>query len=107
MFLFLWFLENNRILYRPSPDGSRLSDNNTQVALTPMIAESRIINLKLDEAILRRIDDEYDAMAAEAEEYAIDRSKRELGRIDSILGAAETVGSLCEDIVAHYEENRQ
>ena len=30
---------NNRILYRP--DGSRLLDNNTLVALTLMIAESR------------------------------------------------------------------
>ena len=38
-FLFLWFLENNRILYRP--DDSRLLDNNTLVALTLMIAESR------------------------------------------------------------------
>ena len=38
-FLFLWFLENNRILYRA--DGSRLVDNNTLVALTLMIAESR------------------------------------------------------------------
>lgn len=38
-FLFLWFLENNRILYRP--DGSRLLDNNTLVALTLMIAENR------------------------------------------------------------------
>ncbi len=38
-FLFLWFLENNRILYRE--DGSRLVDNNTLVALTLMIAESR------------------------------------------------------------------
>ena len=38
-FLFLWFLENNRILYRP--DGSRLLNNNTLVALTLMIAESR------------------------------------------------------------------
>jgi len=38
-FLFLWFLENNRIFYRA--DGSRLLDNNTLVALTLMIAESR------------------------------------------------------------------
>ena len=38
-FLFLWFLEKNGILYRP--DGSRLVDNNTLVALTLMIAESR------------------------------------------------------------------
>jgi prophage maintenance system killer protein len=38
-FLFLWFMEKNGILYRP--DGSRLIENNTLVALTLMIAESR------------------------------------------------------------------
>lgn len=38
-FLFLWFLEKNGVLYRN--DGSRLIDNNTLVALTLMIAESR------------------------------------------------------------------
>jgi prophage maintenance system killer protein len=39
-FLFLWFLEKNGILYRE--DGSRLLDNNTLVALTLMIAESKV-----------------------------------------------------------------
>lgn len=38
-FLFLWFLEKNGILYRN--DGTRLIENNTLVALTLMIAESR------------------------------------------------------------------
>ncbi|WP_291593470.1 virulence protein RhuM/Fic/DOC family protein [Bacteroides sp.] len=38
-FLFLWFLERNEILYKP--DGSKLIGNNTLVALTLMIAESR------------------------------------------------------------------
>ena len=38
-FLVLWFMEKNGILYRE--DGSRLIDNNTLVALTLMIAESR------------------------------------------------------------------
>lgn len=36
--LFLWFLENNHILYRK--DGTRLINNNALVALTLMIAES-------------------------------------------------------------------
>ena len=76
-------------------------------ATRPVYYESRVINLKLDEATLRRIDDEYDILAEEAEEYAIEKSKRELGRIDSILGADETVASLCDDIVKHYEEFRQ
>lgn len=38
-FLFLWFLDRNDILYKP--DGSKLIGNNTLVALTLMIAESR------------------------------------------------------------------
>ncbi|MGV8091801.1 MAG: RhuM family protein [Mangrovibacterium sp.] len=38
-FLFLWFLEKNGVLYKP--DGTKLIENNTLVALTLMIAESR------------------------------------------------------------------
>jgi len=38
-FLFLWFLEKNDILYKVG--GSRLVENNTLVALTLMIAESK------------------------------------------------------------------
>lgn len=76
-------------------------------ATRPVFYESRVINLKLDETVLRRIDAEYDAMAEEAEEYAIEKSKQELGRIDSIFGADETVYSLCDDIISHYEEFRQ
>ena len=37
--LFLWFLNNNGILYRP--DGTKRLEDNTLVALTLMIAESR------------------------------------------------------------------
>ena len=36
--LFLWFMENNGILY--SPNGEKRIANNTLVALTLMIAES-------------------------------------------------------------------
>lgn len=76
-------------------------------ATRPVFYESRVINLKLDEATLHRIDEEYDSMAAEAEEYAIEKSKHELGRLDSILGADDTISSLVEDIVGHYEDYRQ
>lgn len=39
-FLFLWFLERNNILYRDN--GTRLLYNNTLVALTLMIAQSKV-----------------------------------------------------------------
>ena len=38
-FLFLWFLQNNKLLYKE--DGTRLIENNALVALTLMIAQSK------------------------------------------------------------------
>ena len=76
-------------------------------ATRPVYYESRVIHLKLDEDVLHLIDAEYDIMAEHAEPYVIEKSKKELGRMDSILGAEQTVTALCEDIVKHYEENRQ
>jgi type I restriction enzyme R subunit len=76
-------------------------------ATRPVYYESRVIHLKLQEDILRLIDAEYDVMAQQADEYAIEKSKKELGQMESILGAEETIATLCEDIIKHYEENRQ
>jgi type I restriction enzyme R subunit len=76
-------------------------------ATRPVYYESRVIHLKLDEDMLRLIDAEYDIMAQNAEEYAIEKSKKELGRMESLLGADETITALCEDIIAHYEDSRQ
>jgi type I restriction enzyme R subunit len=76
-------------------------------ATRPVYYESRVIHLKLDEDVLRRIDAEYDIMAENAEPYAIEKSKKELGQMESILGAEQTINALCKDIVKHYEENRQ
>lgn len=76
-------------------------------ATRPVYYESRVIHLKLDEDVLRLIDAEYDIMAQYAEDYAIEKSKKELGKMESILGAEQTITALCEDIVKHYEENRQ
>ena len=76
-------------------------------ATRPVYYESRVIHLKLDEDILKLIDAEYDVLAQNAEPYAIEKSKKELGQMESILGAEQTINTLCEDIVRHYEENRQ
>ena len=76
-------------------------------ATRPIFYESRVLNLKLNEQSLKQIDDAYDSMAEEAEAGAIEKSKKELGRIDSILGADETIDSICSDMVTHYEDFRQ
>lgn len=76
-------------------------------ATRPVYYESRAIHLKLDTEILREIDTEYVVMAEEASAYDIEKSKQQLGRMDSVLGAEQTLQALCEDIVNHYEEYRQ
>lgn len=75
-------------------------------ATRPVYYESRVVKLKLDEETLRRIDAEYDIMANNADPDVIQRSKRELGQMDAILGNDETIASLVDDIVNHYENNR-
>ncbi len=76
-------------------------------ATRPVYYESRVIHLKLDEDVLHIIDAEYDIVAESAEPYLVEKSKRELGQMESILGAEQTIATLCEDIIKHYEENRQ
>jgi type I restriction enzyme R subunit len=50
--------------------------------------------------------DLYELLALNADEKDIDRSKKELGNMEAILGAPETIESLCKDIIEHYETNR-
>ena len=76
-------------------------------ATRPVYYESRVIHLRLDKDILQRIDAEYDRVAEKAEPYLVDKSKKELSQMESILGAEQTITALCEDIIRHYEENRQ
>lgn len=75
-------------------------------ATRPVYYESRVIHLKLDEHTLKLIDSEYDIMAQNADPYVIDRSKKELGQMEAILGADQTVNSLVNDILDHYENFR-
>lgn len=77
-------------------------------ATCPVYYESRVINLNLDEETLKAIDDEYELLATEgATEEQIEKSKKEMSHLEEILGAPATIDSLCQDILKHYEENRQ
>lgn len=75
-------------------------------ATRPVYYESRVVHLNLDAEILKRIDAEYDLMAQNAEPYAIEKSKKELGKMEAILGADQTLNSLVDDILEHYEGSR-
>lgn len=76
-------------------------------ATRPVYYESRVMKLKLDETTLRLIDTEYDIMAQNADPDVIEKSKRELGQMEAILGHDDTIKSLVDDILDHYENYRE
>lgn len=76
-------------------------------ATRPVYYESRVIKLKLDENTLKLIDTEYDIMATNADAEVIEKSKRELGQMEAVLGNDQTINSLVCDILDHYENNRE
>ena len=76
-------------------------------ATRPVYYESRVIKLNLDEATLKLIDKEYDIMALNADEEVVEKSKRELGQMEAVLGNDNTINSLVSDILDHYENNRE
>ena len=75
-------------------------------ATRPVYYESRVIKLNLDEDTLHLIDAEYDIMANNADPEVIEKSKKELGQMEAILGNEQTINSLVCDILDHYENYR-
>jgi type I restriction enzyme R subunit len=76
-------------------------------ATRPVYYESRVIKLNLDDNTLALIDKEYDIMAQNADPNVVERSKRELGQMEAILGNDKTINSLVNDILDHYENYRE
>lgn len=76
-------------------------------ATRPVYYESRVVKLQLDPAILALIDKEYEIMALNADEEVVEKSKRQLANFEELLGNENTINSLVDDILKHYEENRE
>ena len=76
-------------------------------ATRPVYYESRVIKLQLDEATLKLIDKEYDIMAHNADPEVIEKSKKQMGQMEAVLGNDNTINSLVCDILDHYENNRE
>ena len=76
-------------------------------ATRPVYYESRVVHIKLDENVLKLIDATYDLLEQKADSATIEKSKKMLGQMESVLGADETIDSLCKDIIEHYENYRE
>lgn len=75
-------------------------------ATRPVYYESRVVHLRLDQNTLDLIDSTYDVLEQQSDAATIEKSKKMLGQMESVLGADATIESLCDDIVEHYEKYR-
>ncbi|MBR4779844.1 MAG: type I restriction endonuclease subunit R [Lachnospiraceae bacterium] len=77
-------------------------------ATRPVYYESRVVKLNLDKETVDLIDQEYDMLEAtdQADEAVIQKSKQMLGKMEAILGNPQTINSLVNDILDHYENYR-
>lgn len=76
-------------------------------ATKPVYYENRVINLGLNEEILNDIDTLYNEMAQKADDMHVEQSKRDMSRLEVLLGSDEAIDALVKDIIEHYEENRE
>lgn len=75
-------------------------------ATRPIYYESRVIQLKLDEEILKKIDQAYKELEKSTDQIVIEKSKKELAQMEAILGNDQTIEALVDDILNHYENYR-
>ena len=76
-------------------------------ATRPVYYESRVVKLNLDQNTLALIDKEYELMALNADPEVVEQSKKQLGKMETLLGNDDVINSLVNDIITHYEENRE
>ena len=75
-------------------------------ATVPIYYENRTAKIKLNEELLKKIDAEYEKMAGEASETAIEKSRSDLSTIEAIIGSKERLSLLADDMIAHYEDRQ-
>ncbi len=75
-------------------------------ATVPIYYENRTAKLKLNEAVLKKIDQEYAAIAEESTDLEIEKSKEDLSSLEELVGAKERIDMLADDIIAHYEDRQ-
>lgn len=75
-------------------------------ATRPVYYESRVVHLKLDSNTLALIDSTYDILEQQSDAQTIEKSKKMLGQMETVLGADSTIDSLSKDIIEHYEKHR-
>ncbi|HCW53874.1 MAG TPA: type I restriction endonuclease subunit R [Clostridium sp.] len=68
--------------------------------------ESRLAKVKLNDAMLQRIDQEYWSMQINegVEDYVVEASQKQLSKMEQIISNDDRIRELITDLIEHYEE---
>jgi len=74
----------------------------------PIVYEGRVAKVALDESWLQKIEEYYEsALYDGANEYQVQKSKKAMASMHSILGDEDRLEALAKDFVSHYEKRVQ
>ena len=98
--------KNTRILFGDYIDVYDMTQAVLDNATVPIYYENRVAKLKLDENVLKEIDDEYNYIIEndEADIETVTKSKEELAKLETVIGAQDRLEMLSKDIIEHYEQ---
>lgn len=69
--------------------------------------ENRFIKLDLNKDLIDKIDDEFKDIMSQQEERIVESKKRDITKMEAIIGAKNRIKTLAEDLVAHWEMRRK
>lgn len=98
--------KNTRLLFGDYIDIYDMTQAVLDNATVPIYYENRVAKLKLDESALKEIDDEYNYIIEndEANVETVTKSKEELAKLETVIGAQDRLEMLSKDIIEHYEQ---
>lgn len=71
-------------------------------ATVPIYYENRTTKLKINEKVLKQIDDAYGKMAGDTDPWKIEKSQSDLSKLEAVVGSEQRLDMLTDDIIKHY-----
>ena len=69
--------------------------------------ENRFIKLNLNPELISQIDDEFKEIMANQDEYMIEKKKKDITKIEAVIGSENRLKTLAKDFVEHWETRRK
>jgi len=70
----------------------------------PIYYESRLVKIKFNEELKGQIDEEFDEITEDEEEYAREKLKSKWSRVERLVSDPDRLREVAEDIVNHFEK---